>query len=587
MKTKQTIRQKFAIHLWLFLFTLTLSFYGVAKEWTIGVLALRGDAATQRHWHTLIDTLNTQLPTEKFVLKPLDLSEMKQSVADKSIDFLLTNPAQFIQLDSAYALRWLLSLRSSYEPDNTTRNVIGSVILVRKDSPIILPNELIGKHVGAVASDAFGGYLLGYKALQQEGIVPDKDFTLRFTGFPADALLYLLRDGDINAAIVPVCLLENMDNEGLISKSDYRPIITHQSQAPCLTSTPLYPNWSFAALDTVPDQLVDKVTRILLTDDNNPMKWGAPASHAQVEALLKDVNQHPRQREFWQDVKSWAIQHRFIIILSFCIILFLILNQVWISYLVRRRSLQLEQAHRHLHQQKDALEQAQRLNMLGEMASGFAHELNQPLCAIKSYAQGSLIRLQKENKTHPLLPALQQIDKQAQRGADIIRNLRLWVGKQTPNSDSITLSEQNIAQCIQHIWSLLGVVEKYPQVSLKTNINKDDTLWLPETLLEQILSNIMTNSLQAGASELKISTHKAPERLLIIIEDDAGGMSNTQLEQPFSPFQTTKIEGLGLGLVICQRLLLSQNADIRIENQQNEKNKKGLKITLIFPKKNK
>lgn len=100
--------------------------------------------------------------------------------------------------------------------------------------------------MGAIAPDAFGGYLLGYKALREEGIDPDKDFTLRFTGFPADALLYLLRDGDINAAIIPVCLLENMDSEGLIKKSDYRPVISYQTNTPCLTSTPLYPNWSFA-----------------------------------------------------------------------------------------------------------------------------------------------------------------------------------------------------------------------------------------------------------------------------------------------------------------------------------------------------
>ena len=75
--------------------------------------------------------------------------------------------------------------------------------------------------------------------------------------------------------------------------------------------------------------------------------------------------------------------------------------------------------------------------------------------------------------------------------------------------------------------------------------------------------------------------------MLIVIEDDAGGMSHSQLEQPFSPFQTTKTEGLGLGLVICQRLLLSQGADIHIENQKNEQNKVGIKITLIFPNKNK
>ncbi|SUC49983.1 two component system sensor kinase of tetrathionate reductase complex [Proteus mirabilis] len=94
-----------------------------------------------------------------------------------------------------------------------------------------------------------------------------------------------------------------MDNEGLINKEDYRPLLNYSTNTSCLTSTPLYPNWSFAALDTVPDTLVDKVTRTLLNDESDAMKWGAPASHSQVENLLREVNQHPRQRQLWQDAK--------------------------------------------------------------------------------------------------------------------------------------------------------------------------------------------------------------------------------------------------------------------------------------------
>lgn len=132
-----------------------------------------------------------------------------------------------------------------------------------------------------------------------------------------------------------------------------------------LNQYPLYPNWSFAALDTVPDELVDKVTRALLTDDSKPMKWGAPASHTQVENLLREVNQHPRQRQLWLDAKSWAIQHQFIIGLSLVAIFFLILNQVWISYLVRRRSQQLEHAHNRLRQRKRRVRTRSTLKYIG------------------------------------------------------------------------------------------------------------------------------------------------------------------------------------------------------------------------------
>lgn len=60
-------------------------------------------------------------------------------------------------------------------------------------------------------------------------------------------------------------------------------------------------------------------------------------------------------------------------------------------------------------------------------------------------------------------------------------------------------------------------------------------------------------------------------------------MKQTQLIQGITPFSTTKKEGLGLGLVICQRLIQSQGGDIRIENNISEEGLNGLRVTLIFP----
>ncbi len=123
-----------------------------ARDWTIGVLALRGNAQAQTHWQPLADRLNQHLPGQHFQLLPLDLNAMKSAVEQNRIDFLLTNPAQYVQIDNHYPLRWLVSLRSSHEPDSTSRNVIGSVILVRADSDIHNPQGLIGKRVGRLSS---------------------------------------------------------------------------------------------------------------------------------------------------------------------------------------------------------------------------------------------------------------------------------------------------------------------------------------------------------------------------------------------------------------------------------------------------
>ncbi|MFA3779382.1 tetrathionate respiration histidine kinase TtrS [Yersinia sp. 1652 StPb PI] len=553
-----------------------------ANDWTIGVLALRGDAQALAHWQPLADRLNQHLPGQHFQLLPLDLNAMKSAVQQNRVNFLLTNPAQYVQIDNHYPLRWLVSLRSSHEPDSTSRNVIGSVILVRADSDIHNPQGLIGKRVGAVSPDAFGGYLLGYKVLRDAGLQPERDFQLHFSGFPVDALIYLLRDRAISAAIVPTCLLEDMQAEGLAHTADFKPLLAKKTAIPCLSSSELYPNWSFAALSQVPDELADNVTRILLSPDGDKTpQWGAPSSTSQVESLLRSINQHPQQPQFWQQTLDWAQQHRLLIVAIAVILLLLAANHIWVAFLVRRRSQQLEQLHQQLRARESALEQAQRLSILGEMAAGFAHELNQPLSAIQHYADGCAIRLQREQADHSLLPILNQISHQAQRGADTIANLRLWAGKQPATNSSATC--QPLPALVNHLWQLLAATNPAPCCTLHTDIEASLALHLPPTLLDQVLCNLITNSLQAGAHQLWFSAYQQADVAILILQDDAGGLTAEQLNQPFTPFRSTKSDGLGLGLVICQRLICRQGGNLALLNHLAANDKIGLRVTLTLP----
>ena len=338
-----------------------------AQTWNIGVLAMRGEVSTRNHWQPLETLLNQQIPGEQFHIQPLDLHQMQEAVNRGTVQFVVTNPAQFVQLNSRSALRWLASLRST-RGGKATSNVIGSAILVRRDSGITSPHDLIGKTVGAIDAQAFGGYLLGYKALSDAGLRPERDLRLTFTGFPADALLYLLREKAVQAVIVPVCLLEKMDEEGLIRKTDFMTVLNHPTSIPCLTSTPLYPDWSFAALPAVSDELADRVTRVLFNAPQNAtFRWGAPASTREVEALLRDVRQHPQQRQLWLDVKSWFIQHRLAMGGVAIVLLLLTLNYIWVMLLVRRRGRQLERNNVLLHKQEQALETARQMSVLGEI----------------------------------------------------------------------------------------------------------------------------------------------------------------------------------------------------------------------------
>nr|WP_223240229.1 tetrathionate respiration histidine kinase TtrS [Citrobacter sp. C1] len=554
-----------------------------AQTWNIGVLAMRGEVTTRNHWQPLETLLNQQIAGERFHIQPLDLHQMQDAVNRGTVQFVVTNPAQFVQLNNRAALRWLASLRST-RGGKATSNVIGSAILVRRDGEIASAHDLIGKTVGAIDAQAFGGYLLGYKALIDAGLRPERDLRLRFTGFPADALVYLLREKAVQAVIVPVCLLEKMDEEGLIHKADFKVVLNHPTSIPCLSSTPLYPDWSFAALPAVSDELADRFTRVLFNAPQDaPFRWGAPASTREVETLLRDVRQHPQQRQLWLDIKSWFIQHQLVMGAAAVVLLLLTLNYIWVMLLVRRRGRLLERNNVLLRKQEQALETARQMSVLGEMTSGFAHELNQPLSAIRHYAQGCLIRLRGQDQQHPLLPALEQIDAQAQRGADTLRNLRLWAS-QAQGNPVMTDDWQaiNIRDAVHHVWQLLRMTQQFPDVTLQTTVSANLTLTLPSVLLEQVLANLVLNAAQAGASTVWFTAQHEDDGISIQVQDNAGGIDETQLYQAFQPFMTTRKEGMGLGLVICQRLVRYAGGEISINNQQAPDGRAGVAVRLHF-----
>lgn len=552
-----------------------------AAEWTVGILAIRGEQETLRHWQPLIDSLNSAVTDAHFRLLPLDFNGMREAVNNGTIQFVLTNQAQFVQLNSSSHLRWLASLRSGISGNSMAA---GSAILVRQDSPFHHAQDLAGKTFGAVDELAFGGYLLGYRELKDAGLEVDEQANIRFVGFPADALLYLLRENVVQAAIVPVCLLENMDKEGLIDKKLFRVLLKQKASFPCMTSTALYPDWSFAAMPWVDDKIADAVAIALLTAaQTSVLRWGAPASTRQTEALLREVNRHPEQQRFGQNLIDRLHQHKLVLGMIVLLVVLMIANYVWVMRLVRKRGKRLEAVNRKLRKQQHALEQARQMSVLGEMASGIAHELNQPLSAIRMYAQGGLNYLSRGTNTIALEKALTHIELQAERCGLIIKHLREWAKPSEPGREIVASSPVDVTHTIRHVLALLQLNNDSPGIEIHINSAQSCMLFLPPVLLEQVLANVILNAVQAGARQLWIDFLCDGKKKYIILQDDAGGISSERLSDLFLPFHTSKQAGMGLGLVICQRLLRKENSDISVRNGYAPDGSAGVVVTLTFP----
>lgn len=224
-------------------------------------------------------------------------------------------------------------------------------------------------------------------------------------------------------------------------------------------------------------------------------------------------------------------------------------------------------------QQQEQLEQTARLVTMGEMASTLAHELNQPLAAIASYAAGSLHLLQEaqHSPTPPLLPSLTQVltklEQQAQRAGRIIRRVHDFVRKSEPKRRPCRLEEV--------IEDSLGFIEAETH-KRDIRIDKDIPPHLPALLadrlmLEQVLLNLLRNAIEAMEEtpphERQLTVHASCSggELTLRISDRGHGIRPDIAAQLFTPFFTTKPQGMGMGLAICRTIIEFHHGQLRAE----------------------
>lgn len=203
-----------------------------------------------------------------------------------------------------------------------------------------------------------------------------------------------------------------------------------------------------------------------------------------------------------------------------------------------------------------------RVNLMGEMASGLAHELNQPLSAISYNVDAAIMTLDELGETDPeLTEILSDVDRQSRRAGDIIRALRDMVrkdrGRQTPFelggliAQTITLME---AEAKAHDLAL-----RYDRVDLPPVIGN-------RTQIAQVLVNLLRNAIDAlardsaGVGSIVITAHAAEDVVEVRVEDNGPGVSPDVVL--FNTFDTQKAEGMGLGLSICRTIIKTNGGEI-------------------------
>jgi len=284
----------------------------------IGVLAYRGHTQALRRWLPTADYLSSKIAGYHFEIVPLYLDDIRKATRSGKIQFTLTNPGNYADLETRFGISRIATLQS--REGTQVRVRYGAVIISRADNTAINKlDDLKGKSFMAVSAEAFGGFQMAWRELADHGIDPFRDFSeLRFAGFPQDKIVLAVEDASVDAATVRAETFARMVESGVVNAADFRILNPqHNPNSPFPLSTRLYPEWPFATLKDTPHKLATQVTQALLSmPENHPAAlaahsagWTIPLDYSPVTALMRSLKIGPY--EVLRETSLWSLMKRF------------------------------------------------------------------------------------------------------------------------------------------------------------------------------------------------------------------------------------------------------------------------------------
>ncbi|MDO6459774.1 PhnD/SsuA/transferrin family substrate-binding protein [Granulosicoccaceae sp. 1_MG-2023] len=560
---------------------------------TIGALAFAGDEQVRRHWQPTLSLLQARFPAYRFALRPLSLAALDAAVAAGELDFLVTNPVQYAELEYRYHVA-RIAMVDEDQPVAST--------LVTNNDELRSFADLAGKRLAVVSTEALGGFRALWREIAlSDAALPDR-IELLVAGYPMQAAAAAVLDGRADAAVLRTCLLERWQQQEPQRYGALRAFALYPGAAgDCASSSRSYPGWPMAKTrDT--DPVLAKQVAIALFQMTSGNRWTVPVDYHAVHELLRELQLGPYARsgrvslqEVIEDYREWFFVFA-ALILSWGI------YSVRIESLVRQRTRELrvanagltrEIAERQRAEEADRLhrrelEHVARLSILGEMASSIAHELNQPLNAITLYAQGCLMRLESGRfEAQDMRAASREIVAQAERAALVTKRIRAFVRKRERQLTALAPAE-----LVQECAGLFEAATRRAGVAVTLDLAPDlPTILADRIQLQQVLLNLIQNAIdamngaQVGQRAIALCgrPYTDPQRgagVCLSVRDFGCGLDAAGLARFAEPFLTTKPDGIGLGLALSRSIIEAHDGWLRAKSPQDGP---GLEVFFWLP----
>ena len=531
-----------------------------------------GSNLSVRYFNGTVNAIAKAVAPRRLVVQFYDQEVFLEAAQNKGFDLAIASSGLTALMTDASGAAALLTIINSRTPDPNHANA--GVIVVRSDrDDINCLADLKGKTVAVSSTKAFAGFLAVMGEIQAEGLNPNRLFkSVTATHKPMTELVKQVVNKEVDVAFIASCLLENMEADGVIPKGCLKVINEKKDENfYCKHSTRLYPGWILSAQPTLNSKTLRKIMEALLQlppGKEEGSYWTVATDYDQMNLLL----QRMEVRYLEDRTIGWMLNYyRWYFIVGCGALLLIIHNWAYLAFAVRRKTEQLrkkveenreyERENRKITERIEALEKAKSIGIISAMV---AHELKQPLGAINNYSEAILRQLKRGKKPAEeiLTEALSEIKSESQRASEIVEFVRN-IGRKEPRQRK----RFNLESAVEHTIELM---KRLGRLNSKCTLTGAENLFVYADPLnvDLVLMNLLKNAEEAVRNqqnaEIKVEIKNAGADALVIIEDNGPDMTDDQFASLRNLGQSSKKDGLGLGLAIVRELLEANGGSLKL-----------------------
>lgn len=477
---------------------------------------------------------------------------------------------------------------------------IGGAVIVRTDRTDIQGlDDLRDTRLIATLPNAIDGWLALSDELGRTPREAKRYFSqVSFAGYGFPTVISAVLSGTYDAGVIPACLLERVIEDGLVERNVLRVLAPRDdSMLACRHTTALYPDIVVSTLPDTESKLARRLTIALLSASTNKSgySWQVTSNFHAVRALQERL--HLGVWSYLEDRSFSSLWNRYsgYVVFAFCILLFLLLNEWRLRWLVKTRTKALndsfiEQDRLRVAEQqaRDKLKKLEHMGAISQLCAMIAHELKQPVTSVINYTAILNLKLVQKPSTQPdgdqtTVKAVQGAEREARRIAKIVDRVRSYARFDRSAHERINLIAALKVAVKEADHYRVGRV-----VLLPAQMPQEILIYGHELEIELLFINVLKNAFEALSAArdtipdptVKIVLSELTDGIQVEVIDNGPPVSDEVFSRLTAVSESVKPEGLGLGLAIVRNIADEHGASFHVRRIQPS----GIAVSLIFPR---